>query len=105
MNIAPLLDLKYAIPKPDGSEFCLLGRLLAGYSDYLFIDGYVASNPVCEKDGMTQLACWAHARRGLEVAKNLQTKGKTGKDNEMFSLMAISTADSKPAGHASSCSE
>ena len=36
-------------------------RLLAGYSGYLMTDGYAAYDRVGKKDGMTHLACWAHA--------------------------------------------
>jgi transposase len=62
-------------------------RLLAGYSGYLMTDGYAAYDRVGKKDGMTHLACWAHARRGFVEAKSLQAKGKTGKADEMLSLI------------------
>jgi transposase len=62
-------------------------RLLAGYSGYLMTDGYAAYDRVGKKEGMTHLACWAHARRGFVEAKSLQAKGKTGKADEMLSLI------------------
>lgn len=62
-------------------------RLLAGYSGYLMTDGYAAYDRVGKKDGMTHLACWAHARRGFVEAKSLQVKGKSGKADEMLSLI------------------
>ncbi len=62
-------------------------RLLAGYSGYLMTDGYRSYDRVGKKDGMTHLACWAHARRGFVEAKSLQAKGKTGKADEMLNLI------------------
>jgi transposase len=60
-------------------------RLLSDYSGYLMTDGYASW--VGKKDGMTHLACWAHARRGFVEAKSLLAQGKTGKADEMLSLI------------------
>jgi hypothetical protein len=68
-------------------ESAVPDRLLAGYSGYLMTDGYRAYDRVGKKEGMTHLACWAHARRGFVDAKSLQAKGKTGKADEMLNLI------------------
>jgi len=38
-------------------------ELLEGFSGYLQTDGYAGYNSVVRANGITQLACWAHARR------------------------------------------
>ena len=37
--------------------------LFNGFSGYMQTDGYAGYNIVANKEGVTQLACWAHARR------------------------------------------
>lgn len=37
--------------------------LFKGFSGYLQTDGYPGYNSVASKEGITQLGCWAHARR------------------------------------------
>ena len=53
-------------------------RLLAGYRGHLMTDGYDGYNAVVAKNGLTHLACWAHARRKFIEAQKAQPKGKTG---------------------------
>jgi len=38
-------------------------KLLEGFSGYLQTDGYAGYNSVVQTNSITQLACWAHARR------------------------------------------
>lgn len=53
-------------------------RLLEGYRGHLMTDGYDGYNAVVAHNGLTQLACWAHARRKFIEAQKAQPKGKTG---------------------------
>ena len=41
-------------------------RLLGEYSGYLITDGYEGYGPVCRANGITQVGCWAHARRKFD---------------------------------------
>lgn len=50
-------------------------RLLAGYRGYLQTDGYAGYNPVGAQPAITQVGCFAHARRKFHEA----TKGQIGK--------------------------
>ena len=45
-------------------------------------DGYSGYNAVCNKNSITRLGCWAHARRKFIEAQKLQPKGKTGKADQ-----------------------
>ena len=52
--------------------------LLKDFKGYLVTDDYMGYNPVCVKNGITRVACWAHARRKFtDVLKG--QKLKTGK--------------------------
>lgn len=53
-------------------------RLLEGYRGHLMTDGYEGYNAVVAKNGLTHLACWAHARRKFIDAQKAQPKGKSG---------------------------
>ncbi len=60
--------------------------LLGDYQGYLQADGYAGYDPVCAKNGLIQVGCFAHARRKFNEAlkaqgkKNAQTKaGKASK--------------------------
>lgn len=48
-------------------------QLLAGYSGYVQTDDYAGYNAVCAQGGITQLGCWAHARRKFVEAKKVTT--------------------------------
>jgi len=56
-------------------------RLLQDFCGYLQTDGFSGYNKVCESNGITQLGCWAHARRKFDEALKSQklssTKRKT----------------------------
>lgn len=52
--------------------------LLDDFSGYLVTDDYGGYNAVCKKNGITRVACWAHARRKFNDALKIQ-KVKTGK--------------------------
>ena len=42
--------------------------LLGDYQGYLQVDGYGGYDPVCAKNGLTQVGCFAHARRKFDEA-------------------------------------
>jgi transposase len=48
-------------------------ELLAGYSGYLQTDDYAGYNAVCASEAITQLGCWAHARRKFVEAQKANT--------------------------------
>ena len=52
--------------------------LLDDFSGYLVTDDYKGYNAVCDKNGITRVACWAHARRKFNDALKIQ-KTKSGK--------------------------
>jgi len=54
--------------------------LLTGYQGYLQTDGYVGYDAVCAKNNLTQVGCFAHARRKFDEALKAQSpKTKAGK--------------------------
>lgn len=53
-------------------------RLLGDYDGHLMTDGYDGYNAVVAANGITHLACWAHARRKFVEAQKAQPKGKSG---------------------------
>ena len=52
--------------------------LLDDFSGYLVTDDYAGYNAVCAANGITRIACWAHARRKFTDALKAQ-KTKSGK--------------------------
>lgn len=55
-------------------------ELLDGYQGYLQTDGYAGYEPVCTKNGLRQVGCFAHARRKFDEALKAQgPKSKAGK--------------------------
>ena len=72
-----------------GSVAC---ELLNGYTGYLQTDDYAGYNAVCAKNEITQLGCWAHARRKfIEAQKATHIKGKAkkvGKADVVISLIS-----------------
>ena len=55
-------------------------ELLDGYTGYLQTDDYAGYNAACAKNEITQLGCWAHARRKfIEAQKATAIKGKAKK--------------------------
>ena len=61
--------------------------LLQDFSGALMADGYPGYNAVCNKNSITRLGCWAHARRKFIEAQKIQPKGKTGKADQGLALI------------------
>lgn len=65
------------------------GALLASYEGYLQTDDYAGYNAACAENRITQLGCWAHARRKFidaQKAASSKTK-KTGKADVAINLI------------------
>ena len=67
-------------------------QLFADYQGYLQTDDYAGYNAVCTKKGVTQLGCWAHARRKfIDAKKAIKTpkgqKTKKGKADVAINLI------------------
>jgi transposase len=64
-------------------------HLLAGYQGYVQTDDYAGYNGACSQAGITQLGCWAHARRKFVDAQKANVKPKkTGKADMAISMIA-----------------
>ncbi len=50
--------------------------LLDDFSGYLVTDDYAGYNAVCVANGITRIACWAHARRKFTDALKAQKKNQ-----------------------------
>lgn len=61
-------------------------ELLQGYCGYLQTDDYAGYNAVGNNKAITQLGCWAHARRKFVDAQKA-TGSKTGKANVAVSMI------------------
>jgi len=82
----PIRLFHYA-PSRSGS---VASELLEGYQGYLQTDDYAGYNAVAANKGITQLGCWAHARRKFIDAQKA-TAGKTKNTNKVSKAdMAIS---------------
>jgi hypothetical protein len=53
--------------------------LLADYQGFLQADGYGGYDPVCAKNGLIQVGCFAHARRKFDEALKAQGNSKPAK--------------------------
>jgi hypothetical protein len=64
-------------------------KLFDGFSGYLHTDGYAGYNIVSNKDDITQLACWAHARRKFTdiIKSGVSTKSSKKLANEVVLLI------------------
>lgn len=67
-------------------------ELLREFNGALMTDGYVAYQAVCQKNQITHLACWAHARRKFIDAQKIhrsagRTKGKAGKADQAIAYI------------------
>jgi transposase len=60
-------------------------QLLEGYQGYVQTDDYAGYNQACTPLGITQLGCWAHARRKFVEAKKVTTD--TGKADMALALI------------------
>lgn len=73
----------------DSRRGAVVSDLLAGYQGYLQTDDYAGYNAVCSENAITQLGCWAHARRKFVEAQKASGKNKkTGKAAVAISLIA-----------------
>lgn len=61
--------------------------LLHGFAGALMVDGYEGYNPVCIKNNIIRLGCWAHARRKFIEAQQSQPRGKTGKADQALAYI------------------
>jgi len=63
--------------------------LLAGFEGYLQTDDYAGYNSACSENQITQLGCWAHARRKFVDAQkaNSSKYKKTGKADVAINLI------------------
>jgi transposase len=62
-------------------------ELLRDFSGYLMTDAYDGYNAACVQNNIIRGGCLVHARRKFSEAKDLQTKGKSGKADEALSLI------------------
>jgi transposase len=72
----------------DSRSGSVINELLAGYQGYLQTDDYAGYNAIASAPGITQLGCWAHARRKFIDAQKATPKGKTGKADLAISYIA-----------------
>ena len=64
-------------------------QLLMGYQGYVQTDDYAGYNGACAKPGITQLGCWAHARRKfVEAQKAAGKQSKTSKADMAVNMIA-----------------
>lgn len=64
-------------------------QLLTGYRGYVQTDDYAGYNGACSQKGITQLGCWAHARRKfVEAQKAAGKQKKTGKADVAVNMIA-----------------
>lgn len=64
-------------------------RLLQDYAGFLQVDGYSGYDKVCVDNGLTQLGCWAHARRKFDEALKAQGKRKKLKSKTPLAAQAL----------------
>lgn len=64
-------------------------RLLGDYAGFLQTDGYDGYAKVCADNGITQLGCWAHARRKFDEALKAQGKRKKSKGKTPLAGQAL----------------
>ena len=62
-------------------------RLLEGFTGYLQTDGYDGYNAVGNRDGITHLGCWAHARRKFDEA--VKAQGHRGQAKAGKAMMGL----------------
>lgn len=59
-------------------------ELLEDFSGYLHVDGYDGYAPICKKNQITRLGCWAHARRKFFDAFKSSQGNIIGKQGLVF---------------------
>lgn len=62
-------------------------ELLRQFNGALMTDGYAAYQAVCQKNQITHLACWVHARAKIYRRAKNQTKGKAGKADQAIAYI------------------
>jgi transposase len=74
----------------NGRSGAVASHLLSGYEGYVQTDDYAGYNAACAENSITQLGCWAHARRKfIEAQKaNSGKNKKAGKADVAVSLIA-----------------
>ncbi len=70
--------------------------LLGDYQGYLQVDGYGGYDPVCAKNGLTQVGCFAHARRKFDEALKAQGNSKPAKAGKASSKPYRCSLKSEP---------
>lgn len=73
-DVNPIVLMNYSSNRNEKTaEF-----LFQGFTGYLQTDGYAGYNIVANKEGVTQLGCWAHARRKFaDIVKSGATDAKS----------------------------
>jgi len=71
----------------DSRGGCVARQLLEGYSGYVQTDDYAGYNAACGDSKITQIGCWAHARRKFIEAQKAMPKHKAGKAAMAVSLI------------------
>ncbi|RDH42211.1 IS66 family transposase [Zooshikella ganghwensis] len=62
-------------------------QLLGDYHGAVMVDGYDGYQSICQKNQLTRLGCWAHARRKFIEAQKSQPKGKAGKADQALAYI------------------
>ena len=82
MDKYPVVYMKYA----DNRSGTVPTEIFTGFNGYLQTDGYQGYNPVVKSENITQLGCWAHARRKFaDIVKS----GKSDEESKKYANEAI----------------
>ena len=68
-------------------ETCVADEMLDDFNGALMTDGYAVYDKVAKNNGLTHLACWAHARRYFKEASDAQPKGGSGKPEQALAYI------------------
>ncbi len=82
MDNYPVVVMKYA----NNRSATVPIEIFTGFNGYLQTDGYRGYNQVVKQENMTQLVCWAHARRKfVDIVKS----GKSDEESKEYANEAI----------------
>ena len=82
MDRYPVVTMEYA----NNRSAAVPTKIFTGFNGYLQTDGYRGYSEVVKQENMTQLACWAHARRKFaDIVKS----GKSDKESKEYASEAI----------------